>query len=51
MTEKGEETITITVGEYEKLKEDQRFLDALRSCGVDNWEGFDDAVDRMEEDD
>ena len=39
------ETVTITTKEYNELVEDQDFLNALRSAGVDNWSGWDDACD------
>lgn len=44
-----EETVTITREEYEQLLEDQRFLDALRGAGVDNWDGYDFACEDMGE--
>jgi hypothetical protein len=34
------ETVTITVREYERLKERDEVLSALEAGGVDNWEGF-----------
>lgn len=36
--------ITITLGKYEALIADQRFLESLQAYGVDNWDGYDDAV-------
>lgn len=42
-------TVTISVKEYQELLEDQRLLDALRGAGVDNWEGWDDAIDNLNE--
>ena len=39
-----EETITITKKEYDKLVDDSNFLSALKGAGVDNWEGYDEAV-------
>ena len=42
MTEK---TITITVKEYESLLKDSSFMRALEQAGVDNWEGYDYAID------
>lgn len=45
----AEETITILKSEYEKLKEDQIFLDCLQCSGVDNWEGYGEAVDIFDE--
>lgn len=43
-----EETVTISKEEYEELKKDQKFLEALRAAGVDNWEGYDYAFDILE---
>jgi hypothetical protein len=45
-----QEEITITKEEYEKLVEDSKVLDALRRCGVDNWEGYDEAMELIEAD-
>lgn len=36
--------ITISMDEYETLKEDSRFLSCLQGAGVDNWCGYDDAL-------
>jgi len=36
-------TIDISISEYDKIKERLRWLDALESVGVDNWEGIDQA--------
>lgn len=38
------------IKEIEDLKEDSRFLQALLSAGVDNWDGYDMAIDEMNED-
>ena len=38
-------TITISVEEYNDLLDDAEFLRALRMAGVDNWDGYDDAID------
>lgn len=43
-------TVTISEQEYKDLINDQKFLEALRAAGVDNWEGFDDALDMLDED-
>lgn len=42
--------VTISRAEHDKLKRDSRMLEALRSAGVDNWEGYDDALDMLEAD-
>lgn len=44
-----DDTITISTDEYEQLIEDSRFLEALRAAGVDNWEGYDFAVEATED--
>ncbi len=40
-------TIAVNLEEYKKLLDDSNFLQALRSCGVDNWEGYGDAQDLL----
>lgn len=40
-----EEIIEITKKEYEKFLKDSRLLRALEAAGVDNWEGYDIAID------
>ena len=42
-------TVTISEEDYDELIEDQRFLRALEAAGVDNWEGYEIAQDRLEE--
>ena len=37
--------ITITQKEYKDLLDDSRFMSALVACGVDSWEGWEDAID------
>jgi lactate dehydrogenase-like 2-hydroxyacid dehydrogenase len=44
-----EEMITITKKEYDKLLHDQMKLIALEGAGVDNWDGYDDAMEILEE--
>lgn len=44
-----EETVTISKKEYEELLEDQLLLQCLQGAGVDNWEGYDYALEMMEE--
>lgn len=44
--------VVISLQEFEKLKEDQEFLQALQAAGVDNWEGYDEALmETLREDD
>ena len=35
-----DEMITISLDEYQELRNDQAFLAALSEAGVDNWDGF-----------
>ena len=44
-----EESITILKDEYEELLEECRLLDCLRMAGVDNWEGFEYAIELFQE--
>ena len=44
-----EETITISKKEYESLLEDQKLLQCLQGAGVDNWSGYDYAMEMMKE--
>lgn len=39
------QTIEIPLSVYEELVDDQKLLDALRAAGVDNWQGWDDAIE------
>lgn len=38
------ETVTIPLQEYERLRDISILMDCLIDAGVDNWEGYDDAV-------
>ena len=40
-----EETVTITKAEYDSLLEDRDWLQCLEAAGVDNWQGFEVAID------
>ena len=42
--------ITITKEEYDDLWDDKHFLQCLRNAGVDNWEGYDFAVEEYQRD-
>ena len=46
---KQEEMIEITQKEYNELIHDQMKLIALESSGVDNWCGWDNAMEILEE--
>ena len=39
------EKITITKEEYDKLNERDYWLTCLEAAGVDNWNGYDEAID------
>jgi len=39
-----DETITIPLAEYQRLLIANRELEALNRAGVDNWEGYDEAM-------
>ena len=41
--------VTVELAELNRLQERDNFLSCLEACGVDNWEGFDDAVDMYRE--
>lgn len=45
----NEETVTITKKEYDELVADQRKLDALEAAGVDNWCGYDLALEYIDD--
>ena len=40
-------TVTLSKEEYAELMEKSEKLDALMSHGVDNWDGYDDAMDEL----
>lgn len=40
-----EEVITISLTEYNELREKAALLEALQAAGVDNWSGYPDAID------
>jgi hypothetical protein len=44
-----EETITISKKEYESLLKDSKKLSALEAAGVNNWDGYDYAIELMQE--
>ena len=45
-----EKMVTIPERLYEKLMKDSEWLNYLEMTGVDNWEGYEIAIDRWEED-
>jgi len=42
------ETVTISKEDYDMLIEASNLLRALETCGVDNWEGYEDALEILE---
>ena len=42
-------TVTITVDEYEQLLQDADKLACLEGAGVDSWDGYDMAMEALEE--
>lgn len=46
-----EEKVTITKSEYDSLLEDSEKLSCLEACGVDNWQGYEDAMEMFNEED
>lgn len=45
-----EPRISVTVKEYTQLLRSEAVLDALEAGGVDNWEGYDIAMQSLQED-
>ncbi len=50
MKESPEEMVVITKAEYDSLQEESVLLNALQSYGVDNWEGYEEAVGSLDND-
>ena len=46
---KMEDKIELTKEEYDILQKRDLKLSALESCGVDNWNGYDDAMDMYQD--
>ena len=42
------DNVTITQEEYDNLLRDSEILRALENAGVDNWEGYDFAMEEVE---
>ena len=45
----NEETVTISLKDYEQLMDDSQWLAVLESAGVDNGEGFEFAMELLAE--
>lgn len=41
--------VEISAQRYAELIDDEEFLNALRAAGVDNWEGYNYAIDYLRE--
>lgn len=46
-----ENQVTLSSEEYESLLQDRKTLYALHAAGVDNWEGYEMALDELESED
>jgi len=46
-----EPMVTISEKEYKNLLDDQWKLECLLGCGVDNWSGYDDAMEMYQAED
>lgn len=49
LADREEKMITITEKEYDRLIDDSAFLGCLFAGGVDNWEGYELALEEHEE--
>ena len=45
----AEQMIEISLAEYRDLLAKEAMLECLQSCGVDNWVGYGDAQEMMED--
>lgn len=45
----GADTVTISKKEYDELQDESAMLAALDAAGVDNWSGYDDALNMLAE--
>lgn len=43
--------ITISIKEYEELLDDRKRLCALENAGINNWEGYEDAMQACDDED
>ena len=44
----NEETVTISKSEYNRLLKDSQLLVGLLAAGVDNWSGYDEVIEMLE---
>ena len=45
----SQEVVLMSKADYDKLRQDQIFLHCLEGAGVDNWCGYEDAQEMMED--
>lgn len=45
--EQEQTTIEVDINVYDDLLESERILEALQAAGVDNWEGYDCALELL----
>lgn len=43
--QRNDAVITVDRKMFEKIVDDSNFLDCLKACGVDNWDGYSQAVE------
>ena len=43
------ETVTMSKKDYEAMLDKLEFLECLIACGVDNWQGYDDAQEMYQQ--
>lgn len=48
MKDKTNEKVEISVNSYNNLIEAYNLLECLRSCGLEKWSGYSEAVDMLE---
>ena len=49
VTNQEPKKITISEEEYDSLLKDSILLNCLQMMGVDNWDGYDDAIEQYQE--
>ena len=46
----GQPSILVDVTYFDTVQKDSEFLECLTACGVDSWDGFEEALNMYEED-
>lgn len=49
LTNEADGSVTLTAEEYDEMIKEINFLDCLRGAGVDNWEGYEYALEAYQE--